>query len=191
MHSISVSLSVVYLLDSYIYSPLNFICLFKDVLLLCKNVYFIFKFNFIENLVLRQHKIFCNFLVGYEPKTWILRKSNLKNVLTVQTVLDHWFCSKNCPANIILKKISRIFLVTDIYVLLIYKLLIFRKSCLWRLCREGLNLQVVRGLQMMLSTILSISLKRLIWALLKNLSCKGWLKHFLKTLRFGNHAKMD
>ena len=63
---------------------------------------------------------------------------------------------------------------------LIYNLLIFRKSCLWRLCREGLNLQVVRGLQMMLSTVLSISLKRLIWALLENLSCKGWSKTFWK-----------
>ena len=83
-----------------------------------------------------------------------------------------------CKSNF--KKISRIFLVTDIYVLLIYKLFIFRKSCLWRLCREGLNLQVVRGLQMMLSTVLSISLKRLIWVLLENLSCKGWSKTFWK-----------
>ena len=72
MHSISVSLSVVYLLDSYIYSPLNFICWFKDVLLLRKNLYFIFNFNYIENLVLKQHKVFCNFPVGCEPKTRII-----------------------------------------------------------------------------------------------------------------------
>ena len=39
---------------------------------------------------------------------------------------------------------------------------------------------MVRGLQMMLSTVLSISLKRLIWALLENLSCKGWSKTFWK-----------
>ena len=116
--------------------------------------------------------------------SFLIRKSNLKKLLTVQTVLHHWFCSKNCPANILFLKnpyFTRIYLAaTDIYVLLIYNLSIFRKSCLWRLCREGLSLQVVRGLQMMLSTVLSISLKRLIWALLENLSCKGRSKTFWK-----------
>ena len=117
---------------------------------------------------------------------FVIRKSNLKKFLTVQTVLDHWFCSKNCPANILSRKKSLFYKnissnwYLGTYYVLIYNLLIFRKSCLWRLCREGLNLQVVRGLQMMLSTVLSISLKRLIWALLENLSCKGWSKTFWK-----------
>ena len=116
----------------------------------------------------------------------LIRKSNFKKLLTVQTVLDHWFCSKNCPANILSRKKSLFYKnissnwYLGTYYVLIYNLLIFRKSCLWRLCREGLNLQVVRGLQMMLSTVLSISLKRLIWALLENLSCKGWSKTFWK-----------